>query len=552
MQIVGLIIAMVWVAASLAAQEPGVTIQDLRSGLKDPTRWLMYSGDYTGQRHSPLTQLNPGNVNRLTAQWTFQTDLSPFMSTNRPGGLQSVPLALDGVLYFAGTHNNVWAIDARTGRQIWRYQRDLPGDVQSSTTRGVTRGLSILGDKLFLGTLDAHIVALDIKTGRVVWDAVMEDYKKFFSVTSAPLVISGNKVIAGIGGGDRGAYRFFIDAYDTETGKRLWRFFTVPAPGEPGSGTWPNVEAMARGGGATWTTGSYDPGLNLIYWGTGNPYPQAGETRPGDNLYTSALVALDGDTGKLQWYYQTVPHDIHDYDANSVPVLADIKMSGQARKVVLFAPKNGYLYVLDRSTGKFLAAHAMSELAQSWAKITPDGRPIPAPDDGTNCLTDIHGITNYFPPSYDPARGLFFVTIRDVCQIFNPATPGEVAGAPGNWNIGGPGYAALRAFDPITGNLKWEYRAPPSVFGMTGVSPSRTARGVGLSGGVTSTVSGLVFTGDNEGNFIAFDSRTGKPLWHYQTGSPVWGSAPVTYMLDGRQHVLIASGLTLMDFAIPD
>ncbi len=285
---------------------------------------------------------------------------------------------------------------------------------------------------------------------------------------------------------------------------------------------------MSRGGGATWTTGSYDPELNLVYWGTGNPFG-AGDTRSGDNLYTSSVVALDGDTGKLRWYYQTVPHDIHDYDADAIPVLADVRVAGQPRKVLLFAPKIGYLYMLDRANGQFLSAHPLSEIAKNWAKeIAADGRPVLVAEDGTKCLPDLHGVTNYYPPSYDSSRGLFFVTVREVCQIFNLAQPGQVFSAIGSWPVGGPGYTVLRAFDPITGKQKWEYRYPDSVFGLTGVSPSRTARGVGLSGGVTSTASGLLFTGDNEGNFIAFDSRTGKPLWHYQTGSPVWGSAPVT------------------------
>jgi alcohol dehydrogenase (cytochrome c) len=302
---------------------------------------------------------------------------------------------------------------------------------------------------------------------------------------------------------------------------------------------------VAGGGGATWTIGSYDPEFNLVYWGTGNAYGP-GNTRLGDNLYTASLVALDGDTGKLRWYYQTVPHDIHDYDATQIPVVADVKIGGQTRKVILFAPKAGYLYVLDRATGKFLAAHPMVESAKNWAKeIGPDGRPVLVPEDGTKCLSDAHGGTNYWPPSYDAAQGLFFVTVHEVCEIFN-------VGAPGSWTIGGAGYAALRAFDPLTGKQKWEYRFPPSDFGLTGVSQARANGGIALSGGVTSTASGLIFSGDNEGNFIAFDSRTGKPLWHYQTGSPVWGSAPMTYLLDGRQHVLIASGLTLTDFAIPD
>jgi alcohol dehydrogenase (cytochrome c) len=531
------------------AQTP--TVEDLRSGLQNPTRWLMYSGDYASRRFSPLTQLTPTNVNRLTAQWTFQTDVSSFMSTGRSGGLQSVPLVLDGIIYFAGNHNVVWAIDSRTGRQVWQYRRNMPADVPSSTTRGLTRGISILHDRLFLGTLDAHLVALDIKTGHVIWDRQVEDYHKYFSITSAPLIVSEDKVVVGIGGADRGFHRYFIDAYDTATGKRIWRYFTVPSPGEPGSETWPNPEAMERGGGSTWTLGSYDPVLNLIYWGTGNP-SGAGDTRVGDNLYTCSLVAIDASTGKLRWHYQIVPHDIHDYDASQIPVLADLKIAGQTRKVVLFAPKIGYLYVLDRETGKFIAAYPLVESAKNWArKIGSDGKPDLVHEDGTQCLPDIHGGTNYWPPSFDPNQGLLFVTVHEACQIFNVVPPGKISPTPGSWSIGGPGYAAVRAIDPATGNRRWEYRYPPSNFGLTGVSPDRFA-GIALSGGVTSTAAGLLFTGDNEGNFIAFDSRNGKPLWHYQTGSPVWGSAAVTYMLDGQQQVLISAGLTLTDFALPE
>jgi alcohol dehydrogenase (cytochrome c) len=536
--------------ASLAAQQalsPQVTLQDLRNGLKDPTRWLQYSGDYSAHRHSPLTQLTPANVGRLTAQWTFQTDQSPYMLTGRSGGL-GVPLALDGVLYFAGNNNRVWAIDERTGRQIWQYTRDMPADVTSRTTRAITRGLAVLGNKLFLGTLDAHVITLDIKTGKLVWDTVMGDYTKFYTVTSAPLII-GDKVVVGISGADRGALRFFVDAYDVETGKRQWRFYTTPEPGEPGSETWPSAEAMSRGGGATWTIGSYDPELNLVYWGTGNPYGP-GNARAGDNLYTGSIVALDGATGKLRWYYQVVPHDIHDYDVDVIPVLADLQIDGQPRKVVMIAPKTPYFIVLDRESGKFLKAHPLIDSAKNWGEVAPDGRPVIAKEDGTKCLPDIHGASNFWPPSFDPAQGLLFVTVHNVCTIFNLPQPGKVSGAPGTWTVGGAGYAALRAFDAVTGAVKWEYRYPPSDFGLTGVSQIRG--GIALSGGVTSTASGLIFTGDNEGNFISFDSRTGKPLWHYQTGAPVWGSAAITYMLDGKQHVLVSAGLTLTDFALPD
>ena len=290
-----------------------------------------------------------------------------------------------------------------------------------------------------------------------------------------------------------------------------------------------------------------------MYWGTGNPSGPAA-ARPGDNLYTSSLIALDPDTGKLKWHYQTVPHDVHDYDADVIPVLADLTIAGQPRKVVLFAPKNGYLYVFDRATGKLLTAHPLTETATNWArKIAADGRPELVPEDGTHCMPDIHGATNFWPPSYDATRGLFFVTVHETCSIYNLnlPRPGEVSGAPGIWTIGGAGYAAVRAVDPISGSRRWEYRYPPSDFGVTAVSSPRAGYGMGQSGGVMTTASGLVFTGDNEGNFIAIDSRTGKPLWHFQTGAPIWGSAPMTYMLDGTQHVMIASGLTLFDFAVP-
>jgi alcohol dehydrogenase (cytochrome c) len=536
-------------AVSVAGQQSAapITVQDLHNGLKDPTRWLQYSGDWYAQRYSPLTQLTPSNVNRLMAQWTFQTDQSPYVLTGRSGGL-GVPLAVDGVLYFAGNNNRVWAIDGRTGRQIWQYNRDLPNEVSARTTRAITRGMAILGDRLFVGTLDAHMMALDMKTGRVVWDTAMEDWKKFYTVTSAPLVI-GDKVVVGISGGDRGAVRFFIDAYDVESGKRSWRFYTSPEPSEPGSETWPGAEAIAKAGGATWTIGSYDPDLNLVYWGTGNPNGPSG-SRLGDNLYTASMVALDGATGKLRWYYQVVPHDIHDYDATVIPVLTDLRLDGQTRKVIMFAPKTPYAYVLDRATGKFLKAFPLVDGAKNWAEIGHDGKPLLTKEDGTKCLPDIHGASNFWPPSYDPAQGLFFVTVHNVCTIFNVTPPGEVSAAPGSWTIGGLGSAALRAFDPVTGAVKWEYKYPASDYGLTGVSQVRG--GIALSGGVTSTAGGLVFTGDNEGNFIAFDSKSGKPLWHYQVGAPVWGSAPITYMLDGRQHVLIAAGLTLTDFALPE
>jgi alcohol dehydrogenase (cytochrome c) len=537
-------VTLAFIAPSILAQQrpPGVTVQDLRDGLKDPSRWLMYAGDYTGQRHSPLNQLTPANVSHLAVQWTFQTD-----QYGLGRGIQSIPLALDGVLYFSGNNSHVYAIDPRSGRQIWQYAREMPSDVTRATDRAVNRGLGVLGDKLFLGTLDAHVVALDIKTGKQLWDTTVSDYHTGLTNTSAPLIV-GKKLILGLSGGDR-ANRCFLDAYDTDTGKRLWRFFPTPDPGQPGSETWSNNAAAALGG-ATWANGSYDPESNLLYWGTGNPYG-AEAARLGDNLYTASLVALDADTGKLRWYYQVVPHDKHDYDAAVTPVLGDVTLDGAARKVVLFAPKVGYLYVFDRATGKLLAAHPVAETAQNWAReISPDGHPVLVQEDGTQCLPDAHGATNFWPPSYDQSNGLFFLTVHETCTIYNFPARGAVSPAPGSWIVGGAGYAAVRAVDPVSGEQRWEFRYPPSDFGVTAVTGPRAGYGMGQAGGLITTAGGLLFTGDNEGNFIALDERTGKPLWHFQTGAPVWGSAPMTYMLDGRQHVMVSSGLMLFDFAI--
>lgn len=540
----------VWVAlvaalvgtVSLTGQQRtsrGITSQDLLDGLKDPSRWLMYSGDYTGQRHSPLTQLTPENVRRLIPQWIFQTDQPP-----GGRGLEGVPLVLDGVIYFTGNNNTAWALDARTGRPFWAYRRQFPS---GRSTRAVNRGFGLLDDRLFLGTLDAHLMALDMKTGSVIWDVVLADHTKGYAFTSAPLVIN-NKVIVGPGTGERN--RGFIAAYDAQTGKQVWRFWATPEPGEPGSETWPNAEAMAVGGGAAWVIGSYDRELNLIYWGTGNAVPVYDlddEVRKGDNLHTASIVALDADTGKLRWYYQFTPHDTYDWDAAQVPVLADLVVDGQPRKVVMQANRNGFFYVLDRTNGKLLQAKPFVD--SDWAReIGPNGQPIVLENGTAKCIPESHGATNFFPPSYDPTRGLFFVTAHETCMMYNPLKTGGADARLGNWTVGGIGYAALRALDPKTGTLRWEFRFPPGDL----ATKLRNAAGIGLSGGITSTASGLVFTGDNEGNFIAFDADTGKNLWHYQVGAPVWGSAPTTFMLDGRQHVLIAAGVSLIDFALPD
>jgi alcohol dehydrogenase (cytochrome c) len=521
-----------WLAAQEDSQ-PGVTYQDLLRGLSEPTRWVTYSGEYNGRRHSPLSQITPQNVHRLVARWTFQSG-----TIARGRGFETTPLLWDGVLYVTGPNNFAWAIDARTGRPFWQYRRELPADLTYGARAPVNRGFGMLGDRLFMVTLDAHFLALDSKTGTVLWDVELADYKIGYAATMAPLVLD-DKVIVGISGGEYPT-RGFLDAYDPQTSKRIWRFYTVPGPGEPGSETWPpEVDVLARGGGATWMTGSYDPELNLLYWGTGNPNPDYyGEDRKGDNLYTNSIVAIQADTGKLRWHYQFTPHDTHDWDSNHVPVLAELDLGGARRKVVMVANRNGFFYVLDRETGALLLGKPFTDT--TWAReIGADGRPIVLNDGSKGCLPDYWGGTNFMPPSYDPARRLFFVTARETCATFVPQKPQIVPGQP---SFGGvvrvdaeKGYSALRAIDVTTGQRRWEFRYQ---------SPSLA--------GVMSTASGLVFAGDNEGNFMAFEAGTGKNLWHYPTGSSIWGAAATTHMLDGRQHVLIPSGTTLVAFALPD
>ena len=528
----------------LPAQQSGsprVTFEDLLNGFKDPTRWLTYSGDYTGQRHSPLTQITRENVNRLTTKWTFQTEL--------PGNFQATPIVIDGVIYITGNSNNAWAIDARSGRQIWHYRRQLPTDLRGCCGP-VNRGFAILGNRLYMATIDGHLLALDVSSGTPVFDVPFGDYKLGYSATVAPLVVK-NKVIVGPAGGEYGI-RGFIDAYDADSGSRVWRFYTVPAPGEPGSDTWPSGDAYQHGGGSIWVTGTYDPELNLVYYGTGNPGPDYfGGDREGDNLYTASLVALDADTGKLRWHYQFTPHDTHDWDSTHVPVLADLPIGGQTRKVVMVANRNGFFYTLDRATGKLL--HATPFIQTTWAKeIGPTGRPIllagNTPDEsGTRTCPQLNGGTSFMSPSFDPGMRTFFVTARETCalyygwaQAYEPGRSfngGATRRPPGQAN-----YSALRALDAVTGALRWEFRYPNT----------STSSPVEISNaGVLTTASGLVFSGDADGNVLAFDSRTGKNLWHYQLGYPLRATGGTTYLIDGHQQLLVPAGTTLTAFVLP-
>jgi alcohol dehydrogenase (cytochrome c) len=523
----GPILLLLW---STAAHAQNVTNEQLAAGFADPERWLMYSGDYSGQRHSPLTQITPANAHQLSVQWAFQT--------GQLGKFETTPLLIDGILYVTGPNNTAWALDARTGRQIWSYRRDLPEGLNVCCGR-VNRGFAALGSRLYMSTLDAHLLAFDMKTGAIVWDTVIDDFKRGYTATAAPLIVK-DKVLVGIAGAEYGI-RGFIDAYDATTGKRVWRFWTVPAPGEKGSETWEG-DSWERGGGSTWVTGTYDPALNLVYWGTGNPGPDLyGKDRDGDNLYTDAVVALDPDTGTLKWFYQFTPHDVHDWDATHVPVIADMAVNGVPRKTLLVANRNGFFYTLDRTDGTLLVSRPF--VRTTWAeKIGTDGRPVvlagsDPTEEGTDVCPDITGGTNWMSPAFNPKTGLMYVTAREVCATYygweQEFVQGQYYFGGAAQRVGGRGYGALRAIDPKLAGPKWQFRYH---------TPSMA--------GVLSTASGLVFGGDMDGNVMAFDATSGKNLWHFQTGAAIY-AAPITYMLDGRQFVLLPSGTTLFAFALP-
>jgi len=505
-----------------------VTFTRLLNSAKEPQNWLTYSGDYAGQRFSHLDQVNAQNVKTLQAKWVYQT--------GGTGKFETTPLVVDGVLYATGTDDRAFALDARTGRPIWLYQRQLPADIRPCCGR-VNRGVAVLGDKVFLGTLDAHVIALDAKTGNVVWDVNAIDYKLGYSFSLAPLVVK-NLVIMGVSGGEYGI-RGFIDAYDADTGERKWRFYTVPGPGEPGHETW-EKDSWKIGGAPAWITGTYDPVTNQLFWPTGNPSPSnRGEGRAGDNLYSNSLLAIDADTGKLNWYFQFTKHDEHDWDATQVPIMID---QGD-KHLIAQANRNGFFYVLDRSSGKLMFANPYGKITWSDSKDA-EGRPVanershPTPEGRAICPGAL-GATNWFSPSFDSQTGLFYVNAREECDIFSTAPQPYEAGHAYYGSAYFPAdetepyWGALRAIDPANGKLKWEFRH---------VSPSWS--------GVLSTAGGLVFTGDPEGNFIALDAASGKPLWHFQTGAAVYAS-PMAYAIDGKEYVAIAAGSSLYTFGLP-
>jgi alcohol dehydrogenase (cytochrome c) len=531
-----------------------VTSQRLTDTAKEPQNWLTYSGNYSSTRYSPLDQITPANVRNLKLQWVYQSPVA--------GNWQTTPLVVDGVMYVTQRLNDVVALDATTGRAFWAF-RYTPAADRVVCCGANNRGLAILGDTLFLGTLDANLIALDAKTGRMIWKTQVAVTKGGYSITHAPLVVK-DKVIVGVGGGEYGI-RGFIAAYDAETGKEAWRFYTIPGPGEPGHETWEacppksdgfcDPEAWKHGGGSIWLTGSYDPQLNLTYWGVGNVGPDYnGAQRPGDNLYTDSIVALDADTGTLKWHYQFTPHDVYDYDAVQIPVLVD-NWAGTRINVVAWANRNGNFYILDRATGRFLLGRPFVKV--NWmSEFDERGRPTQTPQPaGQPTYPGNQGGTNWYSPSYSPRTRLFYVSAwEDYASIYTPSPaqfkegsvfvgggPRNLAAVPGAPGLGrGPinswteaaGHGAILALDPTTGEQKWK-------FAMTDVTDS----------GILTTASDLLFTGGREGYFQALDARTGAPLWKANLGGAI-NAGPITYRIGNRQYVAAVAGLSLFVFAV--
>jgi alcohol dehydrogenase (cytochrome c) len=530
--------------AAIGAQ---VTADRLLRAAEEPQNWITYSGGYAGQRHSPLTQITPGNVKNLELKWILPNQVF--------GAWQSSPIVVDGVMYVTQRPNDVLAVDAKTGRVFWQYRYNVSPDARVCCGAN-NRGVGILGDTLYMGTLDAHLVAIDRTTGRSLWDVTVGDPKLGYSITMAPLVIK-DKVLVGSGGGEYGI-RGFIAAFDAKTGKELWRVYTIPAPGEKGNETW-SGDSWKSGGASVWVTPSYDPALNLTYWGVGNPGPDFNPAqRMGDNLYTDSVLALDPDTGALKWYFQFSPHDPYDYDSVQIGVLADLNWKGTPTKAILWGNRNGFFYVLDRTNGRFLSAAPFVKV--NWASgIDDKGRPIPTPQaDGLPTWPGVQGGTNWYSPSYSPRTGLFYLSAWDgYASIFKPESseyvPGRnflgggaipyagVQGAPGvrvgratpiNTWTDAAGNGAVIAIDPLTGQKKWTFKQ----FDVTD------------SGNLT-TATDLLFTGGREGYFYALDARTGAELWKASLGGQI-ANGPITYAVDGKQYVAVISGNSLITFAL--
>ena len=515
----------------------------------EPQNWLTYNGTYSSQRHSGLDQITLSNVDDLELKWMLQNQ--------EFGAWQSNPIVVDGIMYVTERPNDVMAVDAVTGRVFWVY-RHRPDENARVCCGANNRGVAVLDDKVFMGTLDARLIAIDAINGQPLWNIEVADVDLAYSITMAPLIVK-DKVIVGVGGGEFGI-RGFIAAYDADTGGEAWRFYTIPGPGEPGHDTWSDDD-WEHGGASVWITGSYDPELNLMYWGVGNPGPDWNpDQRPGDNLYSDTVVALDADTGELKWYFQFTPNDPYDYDSVQVPVLVDMDWNGEPSKLMLWANRNGYFYVLDRVTGEFLSGTPFVKV--NWSSgLDETGRPIPTPQPpGSPTWPGNQGGTNWYPPSYSPRTGLFYFSAwEDYATIYRKE---ESVYEPGQLFLGGGytvltpvpdaptiaigrmspindwtdavGHGAVIALDPRTGEAVWKFE-------QFDVSDS----------GMLTTASDLLFTGDREGYVHALDARTGEELWKASLGGQIV-MAPITFMVNGQQYVSVISGHTLVTFALRD
>ena len=497
------------------------------------SNWPTYNGDPGGNRYTALAQIDKANVSRLAPKWLF--------TVPNVGQLQVTPVVVDGIMYVTAA-NECFAIDAGSGRRIWHFKRPRTKGVAGGHTN---RGVAVAGDRLFMVTDSAHLAAFNRFTGELLWESELADWRKNYAATSAPLT-AGNLVISGVSGGEHGA-NGFVAAHDQETGKEAWRFWTVPKPGEPGSETWKGKD-IEHGGAPTWFTGSYDPALDIVYWPTGNPSKEYnGDDRIGDNLYANSILALERKTGRLRWYYQFTPHDLWDWDATQTSVLIDREWEGKPRKLMLHAARNGFFYVFDRIDGRLLLAKAFVRNL-TWASgIGPDGRPVKVPGQeptpaGTKVCPSQDGATNWFSPSFNPATGLYYVQTFEKCSIYTKSDQGEWES--GKTYLGGSQRTALdpkplrilKAIDIRTGAIAWELPQP----------------GPAISwGGTLTTATGLVFVGEEGGALMAVDAASGKPLWSFATNQ-VWKASPMTYSFDGKQHVAVAAGSTVIAFALPD
>ena len=520
-----LLLLFFWSLAGVARGQE-VTWERLINSDREPQNWLSYGGNYSAHRYSSLDQINRANVAGLAPAWIFPTG-------ELRGGLNATPLVADGVMYLMGPMNRVFALNAATGEILWRYYYKLPN--LSFPYQVGSRGLAIGHGRVYFGTIDNHVVALDAKTGREIWQVEVEDVRQCgCNITSAPLVVR-DKVVVGVTGGEH-AHRGYLNAFDGATGKHLWRFYTIPAPGEPGAETW-DPRMLKYGGAPTWLVGSYDPELNLLYWGVGNPSSDFyDEYRKGDNLYSNSIIALDPETGKLKWHYQEVPHDMYDFDSAYECVLIDYQKEGKKQRLLVHANKGGYTWVLDRATGKYLNAYPHVDQL-TWLKgVDANGRPVGMqpvpPDKETYVCPSAAGGRNWDHSSYSPRTGLWYNIGWEICNLIKPQKMEPQEGQPlfgGSMTFLPPqGKSAsghIDGYDPLTGERKWRYQT----------------RYLNVAS-LLSTGGDLIFSGDVMGEAFALDATTGKKLWGFNTGASVTGS-PVSYAVDGRQYIAVPTGM---------